>query len=331
MPRDISIDILRAIAIIAIVFVHVYPSSIAWQFADFNVCLIVFLSGVSFSLSAYRGGYKQFCIKRLKRIIAPTWVFLTIWYIGILSGFAIKGRIGQFNWIDMLKNYSLMTGWYVWVMRVFLFTALMSPIVHKLADKKYTMIAGSVLVLVLYEFFHIDYADSVPYYVSMCIPYLSIFVIGYYAYSFSNTEVRVFCFVSMAIAIILGILIYKENGHFLNTNNYKTPPLFYYTSFGIGSSFLLWNWKETIERFVRKLRIEKILAFIGSHTIWFYFIHIPIVVCINTLSLSVLLKFIIVLSSATLFTWLYVKCAEYFISFVKKEKIRKDLALIFLG
>lgn len=50
--RDYSIDILRSIGIIAILATHVLPSEVVWQFFDYNVCLIVFLSGVSYMMSS---------------------------------------------------------------------------------------------------------------------------------------------------------------------------------------------------------------------------------------------------------------------------------------
>lgn len=335
MPRDLSIDILRAIALIAIVFVHVYPSEIAWQFADFNVCLIVFLSGVSFSISTYGGGYKIFCIKRLKRIVAPTWIFLTVWYVCLISFFIYQGRLLQFNWRDMLSNYALMTGWYVWVMRVFLLTSLVSPLVYKIkkrtANCNWILLGISLLILVIYEFWHVDYENSFLYYVTMCIPYLSIFILGYSVFSFSDMEVKLWGVIFITIAIVYGILVYLSHGHFVNTNNYKTPPLLYYSSFGIGVSFWLWHWKDAIAKFSQRLKLQKTLTFLGSHTIWFYFIHIPIVIFINTLSMPVVFKFFIVLVFATVVTYIYAKFVQILISRVKNENIRKNLSLIFMG
>ena len=50
--RDYSIDVLRCIGIIAILAAHVRPPEAVWQFFDYNVCLIVFLSGVSYMMSS---------------------------------------------------------------------------------------------------------------------------------------------------------------------------------------------------------------------------------------------------------------------------------------
>ena len=49
--RDNSIDILRAIALFGIILVHVKPWPWLWQLRDFDVPLMVFLSGVVYSKS----------------------------------------------------------------------------------------------------------------------------------------------------------------------------------------------------------------------------------------------------------------------------------------
>ena len=76
MARDISIDILRCIALIGIVVIHCEPESL-WlrQIRNFDVPLMVFLSGVSYTLSIkdentlIDGGYLKYVIKRFKRLI----------------------------------------------------------------------------------------------------------------------------------------------------------------------------------------------------------------------------------------------------------------------
>lgn len=52
--RDNSIDILRSIALIGMIISHCEPHWTIMQFREFDVSLIVFLSGVSYMLSAKR-------------------------------------------------------------------------------------------------------------------------------------------------------------------------------------------------------------------------------------------------------------------------------------
>ena len=60
--RDYSIDILRCIGIIAILATHVLPSEVVWQFFDYNVCLIVFLSGISYMMSSAKTSGGGVCL-----------------------------------------------------------------------------------------------------------------------------------------------------------------------------------------------------------------------------------------------------------------------------
>lgn len=49
--RDFSIDILRAIALMGIVCIHIKPSIVLAELRNFDVSLMVFLSGISFAIS----------------------------------------------------------------------------------------------------------------------------------------------------------------------------------------------------------------------------------------------------------------------------------------
>ena len=175
--RDISIDVLRGIALLSIVVTHVLPPAIVWQFFDFNVCLIVFISGVSFSLHSNPKIDVGFFVKRFKRILCPTWIFLTIYFGAIaVSELLLRGSL-QMNPYEIAKIYLLQSNWYVWVMRVFLLTSLFSPLTMSLY--KYIGIKGiyvfGVLSLVVFEFYHIESNISFWYFLTMTIPYIIIF------------------------------------------------------------------------------------------------------------------------------------------------------------
>ena len=77
--RNDSIDILRFVAILGIIVIHCDPQSFfVRQLRNFDVPLMVFLSGVGFGLSFKRNkiSYGQYVWKRFKRMVLPTWIFL---------------------------------------------------------------------------------------------------------------------------------------------------------------------------------------------------------------------------------------------------------------
>lgn len=82
--RDKSIDILRAIALIGMIISHCEPHWSIIQFREFDVPLIVLLSGGSYRFSVKRSGdevrYLPYCWKHFKRLVFPTWAFLLVYY-----------------------------------------------------------------------------------------------------------------------------------------------------------------------------------------------------------------------------------------------------------
>ena len=155
MARDISIDILRCIALIGIVVIHCEPESL-WlrQIRNFDVPLMVFLSGVSYTLSIkdentlIDGGYLKFVIKRFKRLILPTWIFLGIYSILFTI---VTHKLIDYQFV--LRNAFFYTGWYVWIIRVFFVISICAPLIYPLARKmslsKICVVA--TVTLIVYE------------------------------------------------------------------------------------------------------------------------------------------------------------------------------------
>ena len=74
--RDLYIDFLRFIGISLIILAHVEAPSGITQFRSFDVPLMVFVSGLSFSTKG--GGFWKYVWKRVKRLCIPVYLFLTI-------------------------------------------------------------------------------------------------------------------------------------------------------------------------------------------------------------------------------------------------------------
>ena len=73
VAKNSSIQILRALAIIAVVVIHSYPIGIVGvflrPFINFAVPMFIFLSGYLTKFEI--GDYKTFAIKRIKRVLIP--------------------------------------------------------------------------------------------------------------------------------------------------------------------------------------------------------------------------------------------------------------------
>lgn len=89
--KSSDIQILRAIAIIAVVMIHTYPTSDMCQifirpFINFCVALFIFLSGYLTKLE--NSDWKSFCIKRINRVFIPYAIWTAIY--GIVMGSVVN-------------------------------------------------------------------------------------------------------------------------------------------------------------------------------------------------------------------------------------------------
>ena len=129
--RDLSIDLLRFIALTGIIIAHIQPAPFWMQLRNFDVPLMLFLSGVSYRISGgNKQGYWSYALKRFMRLVLPVWVFLTVYFA--LYGF-MKGKL--FPTKTIISYYSLMTSWFVWIIRVFFVIALVSPLISPVLDR----------------------------------------------------------------------------------------------------------------------------------------------------------------------------------------------------
>lgn len=60
--RDVTIDLLRFIALTCIIIAHINPSPLLFQLRNFDVPLMVFLSGVSFRISSGNNDGYSYCL-----------------------------------------------------------------------------------------------------------------------------------------------------------------------------------------------------------------------------------------------------------------------------
>ena len=74
------------------------------------------------------------------------------------------------------------------------------------------------------------------------------------------------------------------------------------------------------------------MIFIGSHTMWFYLLHIPVIMVAVHLPVGKFFQFLFTLIATTLITLLFVHFLENVVMRrIKSEVALKNLKLIFLG
>jgi peptidoglycan/LPS O-acetylase OafA/YrhL len=283
VERDVRIDILRCIAIVAIIVAHSEPGGLLFQLRNFDVILMVLLLGTSFYLSNKEKeksiSYLVYLGKRFKRLIVPTWIFLTIFFILFYVVSLVAESDYYFGFKDIFMSYSMFDEGigYVWIMRVFFLIALISPVLMKLNQKiesntKYFLfLLGVYIIYVLLQYLNVNFNGSAKLFFENFVLY----GIGYGLVAAFGMRLKLLSekelYVWLGFFLII-FLFFCWYYHFNSTQHYKYPPQLYYISYGMFVSLFLYiafNIKS-IQSFFN----NRFIMFIAQHSIWLYFWHI---------------------------------------------------------
>ena len=128
--KNSSIQILRAMAIIAVVVIHSYPIGIVGvflrPFVNFAVPMFIFLSGYLTKFEI--GDYKTFAIKRIKRVLIPYCIWSIIYAVPTgFDGFLFKFLTGR------------CCGIYYYIF-VYVQLVILTPLIVKLAKSRFRVL-----------------------------------------------------------------------------------------------------------------------------------------------------------------------------------------------
>lgn len=148
--RDSYIDFLRSLGLLLIIIAHTYAPETLRSIRTFDVPLMVFISALCYRHNSQAGcGANSYLIKRIKRIYVPVFIFLSIflsalfvsnYFLGIPE-IGVNKVIGSFL---LLNSPSI---GYVWIMRVFLLMAMITPLLYGLSHR--LSFTGTVIVITL--------------------------------------------------------------------------------------------------------------------------------------------------------------------------------------
>ena len=274
MVRDEKLDGLRAVGILCIILAHVGAPNFLYQLRNFDVVLMVFLIGYVYTLTPSRTSYMGYIIKRFKRLIIPTWVFLCILFVILFAcGIDITGEM-------VLHSYVMSDGakgvGYVWVMRVFFLVALISPILKRIVSipHKYGTICASYFIYeMIYcagtrfltggiaEYFAGEYIYNLLGYGIICA----------FGMAWAVSEKKKRKIVYIALVVIFAVCC-VYNG-FQPTQIAKRPPRIYYISYGLIATCTLF-FIAYYSKLGKWLFQNKFLVWIGQNSFWIYLWHI---------------------------------------------------------
>lgn len=336
--RNYRIDLLRFIGLSMIIFAHIGSYGVLFQIRNFDVPLMVLVSGMSFGLS-YKMNEKYFNYlwKRVKRLVFPVWIFLTIYFTSLLM---LDPQSLDLDLKTVITSYLLINGiGYVWIIKVFILVAMISPLIFKLhtgitSHKKYFFVLA--LVFIIYEF--IRYL-SLPYIQNgtgkaisnithYIVPYGVVFAVGLRMPILKNVQIKYLSIVSFLLFSISALALYFIYDQLIATQNYKYPPSIYYFSYALFVSCTLWLYSEKIDTIFKKIKIEKVVTFMAHNSIWIYLWHIPIVKYFNA---HFLIKYIIVISLATILTFIQVHLVKKINTRLSSESLKINMKILLTG
>lgn len=317
--RDVSIDILRFIALTGIVLVHSQPNAFWAQIRQFDVPMMVFLSAICFTKPMKAVSYGSYILKRFLRLIIPTWCFLVIF-------FGIKYMIdNHLNTNEMLQTFFMTSNWYIWIIRVFFLISIIAPILFKLhliVSWKYRVLILVTLLFInefLANIFSGNYFATI---IIMMIGYSIVFVVGIWLPSFTKKGLTLFCVSNALIYMVLG------GG---SVQAFKFPPRMMYLSYAFFCISLLWIFRQNIISWLKKCHLLTFCTYIGSHTLWIYLWHIPFVIFIGN-KFSSPVRFIIIYACALTISFIQFFIVDKIIKLViKSDKLKKQINMIFIS
>lgn len=333
--RDITIDILRFIALSGIILIHIGPNNFLSQLRSFDVPLMVFLSGISYYISTSlnpNASFKKYYIKRFKRLVLPVWFYLPIYFL--LHVIVSKQPPTVFQ---IISYYSLITFWYVWIIRVFFIIALFAPLVtsglNQISNRTFYVYLGSAFILFEYIIEQKYFTSFLSTIILTNIPYILIFSIGYKLLKLPTKQIIVLGSIFLFAYITYAVYYYTVNNEYILTSKYKYPPQLYYTSYALAACILLWLIRNQIVIFLKKLPIQftQLFCFIGTHSMWIYLWHILLVEYFRN-QFSATIRYILVYSIATGIVYLQNLIVKDFIcKRIRNDHLIKNIKIVFIG
>lgn len=291
-----------------IILAHSNPPFVLFELRNFDVSLMVFLVGMSFSVSSskYKSGKATFNGKyffhRLKRLVLPVWLFLTIYFL-------IENIFFKVDYKEMLSSFLLISGiGYVWFIRILVVFALLGPLLliinKKFGDKAIFLICliSWMLSTTLSGFYGVNRALDI--FLLDWLGFLPLFALGMCIRESSRKVL-----LSLVVLLAIYLIIKFCDVGFISFQDYKYPPNGIYVIYGILISTLLYL-VVSYHKFASFFE-NRLILFFSSNSMWLYLIHIPFVILCHSLAIIWYLAFPFILFSS------------FFIVYIKNILIKK--------
>lgn len=274
--RDTKIDFLRFIGLALIILCHAAPPTLLNSLRQFDVPLMVMISGVSFAMSYKSTPYGKYVFKRFKRLILPVWVFLAI-YIPAedLMRFVLGKDLIPTEMV--LSSFALIEGIsYVWIFRVYFLMALISPLLMKMLDKlgvrMYLIVLAAIWPLheLLTGFVLANdgaFFDAVELIIVYAVGYGLICGVGIALRRLDRKQY----IITSAVCTALVLVMLWHDGVTADAV-IKFPPRTLYIAGGLLVSLLLWRLFDL--KLFESIKKSRVVQWLSANSMWLYLWHI---------------------------------------------------------
>lgn len=336
--RDERIDLLRFIGLAMVILAHVYPPMWVAQLRNFDVPLMVLVSALSFSASVKQESYGQYVWARVKRLVFPVWLFLTL-YFAVQWAFAYPQALPDPE--KIVRSYTMIDGiGYVWVIRVFLLVALLAPFIYRFHQRTAANSQYFRVLLLWYLAYEVAVVMLMPELSGVArtvlrntvfdaVPFALLFALGLRIPAMPRAELWRLSGLFTAVFLLFALWFFWQQGSFVRTQSFKYPPQHYYLAYALMCAFVLWLIAESLLTFLRSSRLIGFVLFAGSNSIWIYLWHILFLQIFNQ---SWGQKYLLVFACSALVTWVQVTVIQrYWLPHVENSATKRNIRALLTG
>ena len=340
--RNKNIDVLRFLGLSMIILAHVFPPDWLFQLRNFDVPLMILVSGMSFVQSHKPEPYTSYVGKRFKRLVLPVWIFLT--------GYFLVDRIiwfapDQLKPAVILDSYALLEGiGFVWVIRVFLLVALTAPFVFAVNERISSNRIYLVLLAVLYLLYELFLATVRPFddgilgqlfsfYICYTPGFSLIFALGIRLTRLTRKQCVLLGIGFLVVFLACAFWYGRGADGFVGTQKFKYPPRIYYLSYALAvSSLAIAAAPLVCSVLARQKVIESVIFFIAQNSLWIYLWHIPMLQVSYRIHQTFWVEYVMVFSGAVCMAFAQsVLIRKCILPFIANDRFKKNILALLTG
>jgi len=287
--RNNTIDFLRALAVVLMIFIHVSAFRLnnegvkfLWDYTHIVVPLFVFCSGYVFFKNKNKNKLTiSYLKKRILRLIVPYYTYLVILFLFLWN------RTGVLSFSKMVNKFLLIGDRDLdWLVVLFLSFIIILPIIKNVFNNPKSHKIAAVLAIIIPSIF-LFYIPDVPMRVAMSIPWTSFLTFTFLLSKYEDK--RWFTIITLGSALVLFFLsrqyLISINHSLVFTEN-KYPPNIYYLSYGLfWTTVLYYLYSFLQQKELIATWLQKVIIFFSLNSYYLFFIHFLYVIMLKDIAL----------------------------------------------